>query len=143
MGNIPGKVESYQMPLMKVPSWEFDEYLSALETTIQDRLDEVPEPTLGYSEISYGLDSHRHRGDPWALDRSIYHEMLENLEDVDTKKDLFLYAEEIVETSEPRLPAPFNLLEKMTGSLVEYERGKVVEQVFEEAKQELAEAQSK
>lgn len=141
MGDIPGKVESYQMPLMRVPSWEVDTYLRALESKLEERLDEVPEPRLspGYQDLGYGMGSQDTGTDPWAVDRKIYHEMLENLEDVDTKKDLFNYSEEIVETPEPRLPAPLSLLEKAAGSMVEAERARIVEEVFEEAKHELAE----
>jgi hypothetical protein len=68
--------------------------------------------------------------------------LLEDLEEVETRQDLFSYSEEIVKTPEPRLPAPLNILERAAASFAEADRARVVEGIFDEAKQELVEQDS-
>jgi hypothetical protein len=65
MWDVPGSVENYQRPLLTVPESKFEEYLSVLESKIEEKLDEVPEAGISeYDDLGYGLTSHRHRADP-------------------------------------------------------------------------------
>lgn len=144
VASADGRMDSYELPLVTVPAWEFDEYMSALENTLEEKLDEVPEGYRGMRDVDYGLGtSSGMQQDPWAVDRKIYRELLEGLDEVDSKTELFRYTQEVVETPVPVLPSPFNLIEKAMDGMIEAERGNIVQNVFEEAKQELADPQSK
>ena len=125
---------------MTVPSWEFDEYMSALETTLEERMEEVPEAYFSMRETDYGFGAGSDiQQNPWAMERQIYKELLDGLEDVEDKQELFQYAGEIVETPGPILPSPLSFIEKAMSGIVESERGRIVQEIFNEAKRELLE----
>jgi hypothetical protein len=131
-------VSEYWAPLATVPSWEFDEYLDALETTLERRMEQVPEHSHSYS-----LDQGYKNQDVHAVERSMYHDLLEELDEIDTKTELMRYSKEKVETPESALPSPLDLLILPFDRMFESHRGKVMQDLFEEAKEELEPQETK
>ena len=124
-------MEEYLTPLATVPSWEFDQYKDVLEQTVEQRIEDIPDHTSDYNFGNSGNNQ-----DLYAVERRIYGDLLENIDDIDSKTELMKYSQEQVESSESVLPTPFDLFMKPFDILIEGQRANLVEEVFEEAKQE-------
>jgi hypothetical protein len=70
------------------------------------------------------------------MDRALYRNFLDGLEEVESKTDLFRYAQETVET-ETLLPGPLGTLMDVIEKPFRGQRKNVMQEVFEEAKQEV------
>lgn len=135
-------MEDYLTPLGTVPEYRFDGYLQVLEETVETKLENLPEPddisypVDGQTNSSYTLEPQTGNGDVHAVDRRLYNELLEGLEDIDSKMELMEYAQDQVDIPSC-LPKPFELamvpFDKVMGS----QRANLLENVFEEAKQEM------
>lgn len=133
---VPGAPETYEQPLMTVSPMEFDEYLSSLESQIEEKIDQIPSQDF-YWENSYNLGIEFRDNDPWTLDRQIYRDLLDKIDDVETKQDLFSYSRDIVETGDSLMPFPLSIVEETASRAVERKRATVLQDLFEEAKQEI------
>lgn len=129
--------EDYLTPLGTVPSWEFNEYKEILEETVEDRLDDIPEHTVSLGSESYGLGSfERHNRDLHGVERRVYNELLQDLEDIESKQELMEYTREQVETSESSLPVPFNFMQEALDTMIEGPRAEAFERIYREATEE-------
>jgi hypothetical protein len=128
-------VSEYWAPLATVPSWEFDGYLDALEETLEEKLEE----SQGYRpQMSVTSPDTYARNDLQGVERRVYRDLLEGLEDVEDKTDLMQYSKDMVENPDTVLPAPLNFFtEAMDRIFYRDLRGSIVHDVFEEAKDEL------
>lgn len=125
-------MSEYWTPLATVPSWEFDDYLDALETTLERRREQIPEHGHEYN-LGQGYTNQ----DVHAVERRMYNDLLENLGDIDTKTELMRYSKEKVETPESMLPSPLDMIIRPLDKMFESHRGNIMQELFEEAKEEL------
>lgn len=122
-------MKDYWTPLATVTDSELDEYLETLEHTIEERLDNIPDYQGLEANSTAMIDS---------TERAIYTDLLENLSDFRSKNDIFLYADEQIQT-EDTLPAPLNTVMRPVDWLIEGQRKLVFRELFQEAKKELRE----
>ncbi len=124
-------------PLGSVPRWEFDEYKEILEEKVEDRLDNIPEYTFSFDSGVYGLGSFESRNqDLHAVERRVYNELLDDLEEIESKQELMEYTKEQVETSESSLPVPFNFMQEALDAMIEGPRADAFEMIYREATEE-------
>lgn len=121
-------VRDYWTPLATISEAEFDEYFEAVVETAEERLDTLERPATEF----YRQDGYSPVG---GMERNIYGNLLEESDDIESKKDLFNYAEEQINT-ETTLPGPLSILMRPVDKLVEGHRELVLQELFEEAKNE-------
>jgi hypothetical protein len=128
-------MDDYWTPLATVPSWEFEGYLDALEETLEGKLEDYPgyRPQVSVTGPDTYASNHLH-----GVERKIYRDLLEGLEDVEDKTDLMQYSKEMVEHPEAVLPKPLNFFTEAVDRIFYRNiRGNIVHDIFEEAKEEL------
>lgn len=130
--------KDYWKPLGTVPSQQFDQYLSALETTLEERLEEIPDHDY-HSLETFGTGYTDGNQDPHALERAFYSNLLDGLDQVETKTDLFRYSRDEIENPGPALPGPLDGFFDILGAPFPNRREILVQEIFEEAKEELNE----
>lgn len=129
----------YLSSLGAVPSWRFEEYVDVLEYTLEDRVERMPgkEEPYGPGLELGGLESENVGCDAHAIDRRMYRELLDGLDEVESKEELRRYSRELVETDGLELPWPMNLVTRPLDIVIEGQRFRALEEVFDEAKREL------
>ena len=115
-------ISSYQQPLNLVPEHQVDQYVSILEEVLTDYLDELNEP--GATVF-------------WRTEQETYESILESLEDVEDKMDLYNVTDQAVHT-ESVLPAPLGHLDVVADSKTFLKSG-YTEEILDEAQQLLGE----
>ncbi|WP_414837615.1 hypothetical protein ACK3SF_05085 [Candidatus Nanosalina sp. VS9-1] len=120
-------MRDYWTPLATVPDHEMDAYIEALEEKARTRLEEA-ETAQFYAADEYSAVE--------SMERNIYRGLLDGIDEIETKTDVFNYAREQIE-SESSLPAPFDFLMRPVDRLVEGQRELILQELFEEAKREV------
>jgi len=127
----------YWTPLNTVTEDEFDEYLSALETTLEERLEDIPDHRVQMNYDSMGLSYPMKMEDPQALERAVYRNLLDGLDHVEDKTDLLDYSREEVETPRTDFPGPVGTLLDLFNTPFRAEKKLIFQELFDEAKMEL------
>lgn len=116
-------VRKYQRPLNLVPEHQVDQYVSILEEVLTDRLSELEED--GHEAVFHGIE------------QETYESILQSLEDVESRIDLYDAVDQAVYT-ESIFPEPFDYLGFISGSQ-EFLKSGYTEETLEEAQQLLSE----
>lgn len=132
-------MSTYWAPLATVTEDDVGEYVSVLENTIEERLNNMPEHEVSFEYGSFGLGYPNERNDPHSLDRAVYRNMLDGLDDVDSKTDLMRYAWDEVRSSGLGLPGPIGTFFDFLGAPFRSRKELIVQDIFDEAKRELDE----
>ncbi|QKQ98624.1 hypothetical protein GKQ38_03825 [Candidatus Nanohaloarchaea archaeon] len=114
-------LKSYQQPLNLVPEDQLGEYVSVLEGILDERLEELDDPDTA----AVFRDT----------EREVYESLLESLDEVDDKLDLYFESEQAVET-ESIFPEPFDHL-GLWSNTQEFLKSDYLEEVFDEAQNSL------
>ena len=122
-------MKDYWTPLATVTDSEIDEYLETLEYTIEERLENIPDYQGLEVNSASPIDS---------TEKALYTDLLENISDFGSKNDIFLYADEQIQT-EDTLPEPLNTVIRPVDWLIEGRRELIFRELFQEAKKELRE----
>lgn len=128
-------VESYHQPVMTIPDSEIPNYVTAVGEIAEEKLENLPDELYAFQQSYDMLNQTLDVSETYAFERDFYNQLLEGLEDVESKSDLFRHADEAVE-AETLLPdylRPLDIFKARTEGM----RGLMLQEVFEEAKEEL------
>ena len=121
----------YWHPVTLIRESEFDQYLSVLDDTLDERID-----SRNYEEEFFYEDNGGARA-MIGMEQNIYSGLREQLEDFESKTDLFNYVEDEIELSrDSMLPSPLYLLMKPIDRMFESHREMVFQEIFEQAREE-------
>lgn len=120
----------YWHPVVRVPDSQFDEYLSVLDDTLEEHIG-----SPGYEdEFFYENDG---ASAMTGMEQNIYTGLREQLDDFESKTDLFNYVESEIELSgDSMVPSPLDLLMRPIDKMFESNREMVFQELFEEAAEE-------
>ena len=127
----------YWTSLNTVTDDEFGEYLSVLETTVEQNLEHLPEHEIRFGYDSFGLGYSDRNQDHNALERAVYSRLQDGLKDVEDKTDLMRYAREQVEGHSSDFSGPFGTFFHLLGTPFRKRQKLILQDIFDEAKREL------
>lgn len=132
-------MSAYWAPLATVAEDDVDEYVSVLENTIEERLENMPDHEISFDYGSLGLGYPNERNYAHSLERAVYRNMLDGLDDVETKTDLLRYSREDVQSQGHELQGPLGTFFDILSVPFRSREKLIVQDIFDEAKRDLDE----
>jgi|GEM_PF-1933818 len=126
----------YWTPLNTVTDAEFDEYLATLESTLEERLESIPDYEVPVTHDAMGLTYPSQRDDHHSVERTVYRNLLDALDHVEDNTDLMMYAQDEIEGSSD-LSGPFGTFLDLLDAPIRNRKRLVLQDIFDQAKKEL------